>query len=102
MAAVNPSHESAQTMLARLGSFIVRRRRFTLIGVLILTIAAAAFGGGVAKNLIAGGFDPAGAESVAATDALAEQFGQEEPNVVLVVTAADGDVNSEASRAAGT
>ena len=89
-------------MLARLGSFIVRRRRFTLVGILILTIAAAAFGGGVAKNLIAGGFDPAGAESVAATDALAEQFGQEEPNVVLVVTAADGDVNSEASRAAGT
>ena len=89
-------------MLARLGSFIVRRRRFTLIGILLLTIAAAAFGGGVAKNLIAGGFDPAGAESVAAADALEEQFGQEEPNVVLVVTAADGDVNSESSRAAGT
>ena len=102
IAAVPPHGKPFRPMLARLGSFIVRRRRFTLIGILILTIAAAAFGGGVAKNLIAGGFDPAGSESVAASDALEQQFGQEEPNVVLVVTAADGDVNSESSRAAGT
>ena len=51
-------------MLARLGSFIVRRRGTTLLGVLLLTVAAAVFGGGVARNLIAGGFEPAGAESV--------------------------------------
>ncbi len=88
-------------MLARLGSFVVRRRRLTLIGGLILTIAAAVYGGGVAQNLIAGGFDPAGAESVEASGVLEDTFGQDEPNVVLVVTAADGDVNSEASRAAG-
>jgi RND superfamily putative drug exporter len=89
-------------MLARLGTFVVRHRRSTLIGVMLLTIAAAVFGGGVARNLIAGGFDPAGSESVRAEDVLEDTFGQDQPNVVLVVTAADGDANSEASRAAGT
>ena len=88
-------------MLARLASFVVRRRRLTLIGVLVLTIAAAVFGGGVAKNLIAGGFEPAGAESVRADDLVEDTFGQVQPNVVLVVTATDGDVTSDPSRAAG-
>jgi putative drug exporter of the RND superfamily len=89
-------------MLARLGSFVVRRKRATLIGVLLLTIAAAVYGGGVASNLIAGGFEPAGAESVRAEEVLEENFGQVQPNVVLVVTAADGDVDSDQTRAAGT
>jgi putative drug exporter of the RND superfamily len=89
-------------MLARLGSFVVRRRRATLVGVLLLTVAAAVFGGGVARNLIAGGFEPAGAESVRADEVLDEEFGQQQPNVVLVVTAADGNVDSEPTRAAGT
>jgi RND superfamily putative drug exporter len=89
-------------MLARLGSFVVRRRRFTLVFMLLFTLAAAMFGGGVARNLIAGGFDPAGAESVRADDVLENSFGQVQPNVVLVVTAADGDVDSAVTRAAGT
>src|SRR5262245_18782398 len=89
-------------MLARLGSFVVRHRRFTLIFMLLLTLAAAMFGGGVARNLIAGDFDPAGAESVRAEDVLEDSFGQVQPNVVLVVTAADRDVDSDATRAAGT
>ena len=88
-------------MLARLGSFIVRRRGTTLLGVLLLTVAAAVFGGGVARNLIAGGFEPAGAESVNAEEVLEESFGQVQPNVVLVVTADDGDVDSQRTRAAG-
>jgi RND superfamily putative drug exporter len=89
-------------MLARLGSVVVRRRRFTLIGMLLFAVAAALFGGGVARNLIAGGFDPAGAESVRAEEVLEDSFGQVQPNVVLVVTAADGDVDSDATRAAGS
>ncbi len=89
-------------MLARLGSFVVRRKRATLIGVLLVTIAAAVYGGGVARNLIAGGFEPAGAESVRAEEVLEDDFGQVQPNVVLVVEAADGDVDSDATRAAGT
>src|SRR4051812_28026543 len=88
-------------MLARLGSFAVRRRRVTLIGALVLMVAAAVFGGGVAKNLIAGGFEPAGAESVRADELVEDTFGQVQPNVVLVVTAADGDVTTAQSRAAG-
>ena len=89
-------------MLAHLGSFVVRHRRLTLVAGLVLMIAAAMFGGGVARNLIAGGFEPAGAESVRAEAVLEESFGQVEPNVVLVVTAADGDVDSDRTRAAGT
>ena len=89
-------------MLARLGTFVVRRRRLTLVAGLLLMVAAAVYGGGVARNLIAGGFEPAGAESVRAEEVLEESFGQVEPNVVLVVTAADGDVNSDRTRAAGT
>ena len=87
-------------MLARLGSFVVRRKRATLVGVLLLTIAAAVFGGGVARNLIAGGFEPAGAESVRAEEVLEDSFGEVQPNVVLVVTADDGDVDSGPTRAA--
>jgi putative drug exporter of the RND superfamily len=89
-------------MLARVGSFIVRRRRLTLVGLLLLMLGMAVYGGGVAGNLIAGGFEPAGAESVRAEEVLEDSFGQDQPNVVLVVTAADGDVNSDATRAAGT
>ena len=89
-------------MLARLGTFVVRRRRLTLVAGLLLMVAAAVYGGGVARNLIAGGFEPAGAESVRAEEVLEASFGQVEPNVVLVVTAADGDVNSDRTRAAGT
>ena len=85
-------------MLARLGSFVVRRRRATLIGVLLLAVAAAVYGGGVARNLIAGGFEPAGAESVRAEEILEDSFGQVQPNVVLVVTALDGDVDSAATQ----
>ena len=87
-------------MLARLGTFVVRRKRVTLVGVLLLTIAAAVFGGGVARNLIAGGFEPAGAESVRAEEVLEDSFGEVQPNVVLVVTADDGDVDSGPTRAA--
>ena len=88
-------------MLARLAAATVRRRRLVLLAALLAFAAAGTWGGSVAGELTSGGFDDPGAESTLARRALEEEFGQGEPNVVLVVSAPDG-VDAPASVAAGT
>jgi RND superfamily putative drug exporter len=73
--------------------------------VLILTavflVAAGAIGGGVADRLSNGGFDDPDAESTAASDELRDEFNQQTPNLILLVTARGGSVDDEATAAAG-
>jgi len=88
-------------MLAVLGRFVVRRRVAVLAAALLAMIVAGAVGGGVAKHLSGGGFDDPGAESTQAKRILARSFGTRNPNLVLLVTAADGSVDSPAAAAAG-
>ena len=94
--------EGVATMLRRLGRFSVRRRRWILVATLVFLGLAGALGGNVASLLSSGGFSDPQAESTLATEALQDTFGQGNPNVVLLVTASAGDVDSpEVVRAGG-
>src|SRR5436190_24170659 len=88
-------------MLHRLGEFTVRRRRWILAGALVFFVAAGAFGGKVAKSLSTGGFDDPASESSRATQVLQDEFGTGSPNVVLLVRAKHGTVDSPDVRAEG-
>ena len=89
-------------MLGRIASFTVRRRRLVLALALVAFAVSAAIGGGVADRLSSGGFEDPGAESTTANRILEDEFGTGTPNIVLVVTAKDGDVDSPEVAAAGT
>ncbi len=88
-------------MLQRLGDTLVRRRWWVLGATLIFVGVAGWLGGGVAQELTGGGFEDPNAESARAAAALEEVFETGDPNVVLLVTAADGDVNDPAVAEAG-
>ncbi len=88
-------------MLARLARFAVRRRKLVLAGTAVFFVAAAVLGGGVSSKLVSGGFDDPDSESVEAADVLEDQFGQNSPNLVLLVSARNGSVDDPAVAAAG-
>jgi putative drug exporter of the RND superfamily len=88
-------------MLTTLGRFVVRRRLSVLTASLLAMVVAGAIGGGVARHLSGGGFEDPGAESSQARRVLEREFGSRTPNVVLLVTSADGSVDSPAAAAAG-
>jgi putative drug exporter of the RND superfamily len=88
-------------MLERLGHFLVRRRRWVLIGTAFVIVAAGVFGGNVAQHLKAGGFDSQDVESQRASELLGKTFKQAPPNFLLLVTAKDGTVNDPNVRALG-
>ncbi len=88
-------------MLARLSNVLIRRRRLVWVGAFIFVIVAAGLGGGVAERLSTGGFEDPGAESTKAAELLERDFGQQDPNLVMVVTAKDGTVDDATNAAAG-
>jgi RND superfamily putative drug exporter len=64
-------------------------------------IGAGIYGSGVASSLSNGGFEDPDAESVAAADALAAEFGSTPPDVIMVVRAREGSVDDPEVSAAG-
>src|SRR5918997_1742939 len=89
-------------MLTRLAVIATRRSRGVLVGAVLFAVLAGAFGGGVAANLVSGGFEDPASDSSRADDLLAGRFDTGVPNVILVVTAPDGaDVDSPDVAAAG-
>jgi RND superfamily putative drug exporter len=80
-------------MLARLGRFTVAHRKAVLVGTAVFFVLAAVLGGGVASRLISGGFDDPGSESSRARDVIEREFGEQEPGLVLLVTAKNGTVD---------
>jgi RND superfamily putative drug exporter len=88
-------------VLARLAQLTIRRRRLILVLAAVAFAAAGALGGGVAKHLSSGGFDDPSSESSQAKDILEEHFGTGSPNLVLLVTADSGTVDSPTLAAAG-
>ncbi|MCU1354338.1 MAG: putative rane protein [Acidimicrobiales bacterium] len=89
-------------MLSRLAETTVRRRRVVLVGAALLFVLAGAFGGSVAKRLSSGGFDDPSSEASRARAVLADRFGTGSPNLVFLVTATSGTVDSASVRAAGS
>jgi RND superfamily putative drug exporter len=88
-------------MLTRLGRLAVRRSRAVLIGVLLTFLGLAAYGAGAQNDLDLARWSSPGTESVRAGDVLREEFGTGNPNLALLVTARDGDVDSAGTREAG-
>ncbi|WP_328694135.1 MMPL family transporter [Streptomyces phaeochromogenes] len=86
------------TMLTRLGRLAVRRSRAVLIGVLLTFLGLAAYGAGAQNDLDLARWSSPGTESVRAGDVLREEFGTGNPNLALLVTARDGDVDSASTR----
>jgi RND superfamily putative drug exporter len=88
-------------MFDRLGRFVVRRRKAVVAATALFLIAAGAIGGGVADKLSGGGFEAPDAESTIAADVLENEFGQQSPNLILLVDARSGDVDALATAKAG-
>jgi putative drug exporter of the RND superfamily len=86
---------------ARLGRFLVRRRRIVAALAVVGFLTTGALGSDVADELSTGGFEDPSADSARARDLLDEQFGAGEPNVVLLVRAVDADLDDPAVVAAG-
>lgn len=87
-------------MLTRLGRLAVRRSRAVLVGVLLTFLGLAAYGAGAQNDLDLARWSSPGTESVRAGDVLREEFGTGNPNLALLVTARDGDVDSASTREA--
>jgi RND superfamily putative drug exporter len=88
-------------MLDRLGHFTVRHRKAVLVGTAVFFVVAAALGGGVASRLSSGGFEDPSSESSRAGDAIEREFGEQQPDLILLVTAKQGSVDDPEVAAAG-
>ncbi|CAN5821287.1 MMPL family transporter [soil metagenome] len=88
-------------MLIFLGHATVRHRRLILVLAVVGFAAAGMLGGDVASKLSTGGFNDPDSESSRAADALLDDFGAGNPNLVLLVSAADGEVDGAEVAAAG-
>ena len=86
---------------ARLGQFLVARRRWVLVLGIVAMISAGVFGADVASKLSTGGFEDPSADSTKAAEILDEEFGAGEPNVVVLVRSDRGNVDDPATAAAG-
>ncbi len=88
-------------MLMRLGGLTVRRR-WLILGVALLGfVVSGLVGGSVSSRLSSGGFEDPGAESTRAVATIDRVFSGGQPNLVLLVTASDGGVDSTEAAAAG-
>jgi putative drug exporter of the RND superfamily len=88
-------------MLTRFARLSTNHARAVVIAAVVVFALAATIGGGVADQLTSGGFDDPASESERADEALAERFDTGVPNMLLLVTARDGDVDDPAVAAAG-
>jgi RND superfamily putative drug exporter len=80
-------------VLSRLGRFTVRRRRPVLVVAVLLTLVVGVLGAGAINALSLSRIDAPGSESDRARTVLADQFDTGPPNLVLLVTAREGDVD---------
>ncbi|MGH9227259.1 MAG: MMPL family transporter [Acidimicrobiales bacterium] len=88
-------------MLTRFARLSTNHARAVVIAAVVVFAVAGALGGGVADHLTSGGFEDPSSESERADEALAERFDTGVPNLLLLVTARDGDVDDPAVAAAG-
>ncbi|ACZ85710.1 drug exporter of the RND superfamily-like protein [Streptosporangium roseum DSM 43021] len=87
--------------LRRLGHLLVRRRRLVMVVSLLATLAMAVLAAGAVGGLSLARFEAPGSESDRAGAELAERFGTGSADLILLVTARGGDVNTPAVAAAG-
>ncbi|MGC4750225.1 MMPL family transporter [Micromonospora sp. DT201] len=95
-----PEHHDA-SRLYRLGRLLAARRRTVLVMAALVTVLAGVFGAGAMNALSLSRFESPGAESVRADALLHERFGTGSPNLLLLVTAKTGTVDSPEVAQAG-
>ncbi|MEJ3748783.1 MMPL family transporter [Actinomycetes bacterium KLBMP 9797] len=88
------------SVLHRLGAYVARRRRVTLVTGLIVTLAFAAVGAGAMGALVLSRWEAPGTESVRVQELLRRDFDTGNANLILLVTARTGTVDDPAVRAA--
>jgi RND superfamily putative drug exporter len=88
-------------MVKRFAHLATRRPKAIVLFAVIVFLVAGATSGDVADHLTVGGFVDPASESGRAEKILADQFHTGEPNVVLLVTARDGEVDDADVAAAG-
>jgi RND superfamily putative drug exporter len=88
-------------MLVRLGRFTVHHRKGILVAAVLFVLGSFAVAGGVTSRLTSGGFYDPNSESERAAATLQHNFKTQEPNVVLLLTAKHGTVDTQAVAAAG-
>ncbi|MFE5032792.1 MMPL family transporter [Streptomyces sp. NPDC056683] len=76
--------------------FVTARPRLSLLLALVITALAVLAGSGVADRLGSGGWEDPAAESTYATKALEREFPDSQPNLLLLVNARGGSVDSPA------
>lgn len=81
-------------LFTNLGRFTVRRRRLVLSLTVLFVVVAGVLGTGAFGKLQSGGFDDPGAESTTAHELLQTQFHGGDPNVVLLLHATSGTVDT--------
>jgi RND superfamily putative drug exporter len=87
----------------RLARWVVKGRRWIIVGAVVFILLAGVLGAGVKEELSHGGFDDPNAESARAGDALVARFPSAgEPDFVVLLTAKSGTVDDEAITRAGT
>ncbi|WP_049580555.1 MMPL family transporter [Streptomyces sp. SBT349] len=87
--------------LTALGRLVVRRGGTILLAAAALLLGLGVYGAGAQGDLDLARWDAPGTESVRVQEVLREEFGTGNPNLALLVTAGDGDVDSPATAAAG-
>ncbi|MEU9860543.1 MMPL family transporter [Streptomyces sp. NPDC047971] len=76
--------------------FVTARPRLSLLVALVITALAVLAGGGVADRMGSGGFEDPDAESTYATQVLEREFPASQPNLLLLVSARQGGVDTPA------
>jgi putative drug exporter of the RND superfamily len=89
-------------MFTALGRLVARRTRLVLFASLVAFVVTVILGGGVFGSLSSGGFEDPSSDSARASQLLDDEFDAGAPNLLLVVTADGGDVDSPQAVAAGT
>jgi putative drug exporter of the RND superfamily len=101
MTSTAPPLAPPDARMHRLGRFTHRRRRSVLLVSLLVFLAAAFVGSGTLNALVLSRFEAPASESIVTGDEIEERFDTGSANFLLLVTAADGDVDSAATAAAG-
>ncbi|MEV0441269.1 MMPL family transporter [Streptomyces spectabilis] len=87
-------------MFERIAELAIRRSRLVLIVATLVVALMGALGAGAFGKLLGGGFDDPASQSSRARDVIDEKFGGE-TNLVFLVRAADGRVDSAAAERSG-
>lgn len=89
-----PDASTRRPLLYRLGLILERRRRWVLGMTVLIAVIAGALGAGVPGALSLSRYEAPGSESAQAAAELSERFDTGSGNLILMVTATNGDVDS--------